>query len=294
LIEDAREARYSPTGHLVYEEAGTGVLMAVRFDLSRLEVDGGSIPVLQGIRQHRWVPASTDYSLAWNGTLVYIPTLESGARSLVWVDRQGTESVITAEDRNYAGPRLSPDRRQIVFTQIEDDGQRQVWIYEFESDSFRRLTFEGLNGSPSWSPDSEWIAIGSTRDGPQNIYRKRADGTGVTERLTTSPNLQMVNAWSPDGTEVAFVEASPKTGIWILSMGENAEPELLIENGYYPAYSRDNQWLAYSSSEAGRSHVFVSPRGDPLLSSWCPGKRVALSPSGHPAALNFSIAVLTG
>jgi serine/threonine-protein kinase len=47
LIEGGRDARYVPTGHLVYVLDGT--LLAVPFDLDKLEVTGGPIPMAEGV-----------------------------------------------------------------------------------------------------------------------------------------------------------------------------------------------------------------------------------------------------
>ncbi len=47
LIEGGRDARYVPTGHLVYVLDGT--LLAVPFDLDKLEVTGGLIPMAEGV-----------------------------------------------------------------------------------------------------------------------------------------------------------------------------------------------------------------------------------------------------
>src|SRR5262249_32028943 len=43
------DARYLPTGHLLY--GVRGVLYAVRFDLTRLAVVGGATPVVEGVRR---------------------------------------------------------------------------------------------------------------------------------------------------------------------------------------------------------------------------------------------------
>ncbi|PYS42031.1 MAG: hypothetical protein DMG14_05375, partial [Acidobacteria bacterium] len=47
LIEDGSAARYVPTGHIVYAVGGT--LFAVQFDLRRLEIVGGPVPVIEGV-----------------------------------------------------------------------------------------------------------------------------------------------------------------------------------------------------------------------------------------------------
>ena len=49
LIDGGTDPRYVPTGHLVY--ALGGVLFAVPFDVRRLEVTGGPVPVVEGVRR---------------------------------------------------------------------------------------------------------------------------------------------------------------------------------------------------------------------------------------------------
>jgi Tol biopolymer transport system component len=49
-----------------------------------------------------------------------------------------------------------------------------------------RLTFEGLNASPQWTPDGKRIVFASARNGAANLNWKSADGSGAEERLTTS------------------------------------------------------------------------------------------------------------
>ena len=49
LIEGGSDARYVPTGHLVYALGGT--VFAVPFDLRRLQVTGGPVPIVEGVRR---------------------------------------------------------------------------------------------------------------------------------------------------------------------------------------------------------------------------------------------------
>lgn len=84
--------RYSPTGHLVYAQAGT--LFAARFDLNTLNVTGDPTPVLQGVLQTN--TRFPYYSFSTTGTLVYVSGDAGTARNLVWVARNGTEQLLTA------------------------------------------------------------------------------------------------------------------------------------------------------------------------------------------------------
>ena len=49
LIEGGSDARYVPTGHLVYAVGGR--VFAVAFDVQRLEVKGGPVPMVEGVRR---------------------------------------------------------------------------------------------------------------------------------------------------------------------------------------------------------------------------------------------------
>ena len=82
VLENARQARYLSTGHLLYEQSRTGNLMAVPFDLAALEVTGDSVPVVQGVRQN--LSSQVDYAISDNGTLVYVPRPSSGNLTVRW------------------------------------------------------------------------------------------------------------------------------------------------------------------------------------------------------------------
>ena len=284
LLEGGRQARFVDTGHLVYEVAVSGALMAVPFDLERLEVTGDAAPLLQGIRYN---PSdAVDYAFSRSGTLVYVP-LQTNEQTLVWVDREGTERVITQEKRTFGTPRLSPDGRQVSVSVYEDDGSRNVWIYSFEQDSFSRLTFEGdFNTTQSWSPDGKWIVFQSGREGLRGVYRQLADGSGPPRQLTTlTQNSQIPDSWSPDGRVLAF---DANSEIWVLSMDGGGEPQPLIHSPNYECcaqFSPDGKWLAYVSDERSQLHVYVSPYPEPsvkwLVSGEEGGGEPVWSPDGR-------------
>ena len=71
LIEGGSDARYVPTGHLVY--ALSGSLYAVPFDAQRLEVTGAPVPIVEGVsRDTAAVTGAANYAFSNTGSLAYV------------------------------------------------------------------------------------------------------------------------------------------------------------------------------------------------------------------------------
>jgi len=251
VLENARQARYLSTGHLIYEQGRTGNLMVVPFDLDILEVTGDSVPVVQGVRQN--TPGNVDYAISDNGTLIYVPSTGVLESTLVWVDREGQEEPLAAEPQSYQSPRFSPDGSRLAITINESDGS-DVWIYDLEREILTRLTFDpAADHYPVWTPDGRRIVFDSGRAGAEaghNLFWKAADGTGQVERLTTSPNNQTANSFSPDGKRLVFLA----TDLQVLSMEGERTSQPLFQNQSSEAKARispDGHWIAYESNESG-------------------------------------------
>ncbi len=243
--------------------------MAAPFDLDALELTGDSEPVVPGVRQTQL--SYVDYAISDNGTLVYVPVggRQLHEHSLVWVDREGRETLVTEEKHSYTMPRISPDGKRLALS-VGDESGRNVSILDFEADSLNRLTFEDeRSGSAAWSPDGEWLVFQSGQVGGESgIVRQPVDRSRPQERLTSTTTRQMALSWSPDGQVVAFTEAG-RPGNWdigILPLEGEGEPEYIIatDDGECCAqFSPDGKWLAYVSDELGRQNVYVSPFPEP-------------------------------
>jgi serine/threonine-protein kinase len=174
---------------------------------------------------------------------------------------------------NWSNPKFAPDGRRIA-VDIDDGKQNDVWVYEWARDTLSRLTFDPADDrKPVWTPDGRRIVFSSQRDGKGvfNLFWQRADGTGEVQRLTESKNTQFAASWHPSGKFLAFYETNPSTGadLMILPMeGDESsgwkpgKPTVFLNTPFAesePMFSPDGRWLAYQSTESGRSEIYVRP-----------------------------------
>jgi serine/threonine-protein kinase len=267
LIEGGSDARFLPTGHIVY--ALRGVLFAVPFDAKRLAVTGGPVPMVEGVRRSAIsATGAAQFSVSNTGSMFYIPGPASTAGSqqdLALFDRKGGVEPLKLPPGPYEYPRVSPDGKRIAFG--SDDGKEAVvWIYDLAGTSaMRRLTIGGRNSFPIWSADGLRVAFQSDREGDQGIFWQLADGTGTAERLTKSePGTSHVpDSWLPHGDRFLFsVAKGAEFSLWTFSLQEKkATPfgDVRSRNPINAAFSPDGRWVAYTSTETGNATVYVQP-----------------------------------
>jgi eukaryotic-like serine/threonine-protein kinase len=269
ILRGGSDARYLPTGHLVYAFAGT--LLAVPFDVAKGQVQGGPLPILEGVMRS-FNPAAqsavAQFAFSPSGSLVFVPgpsLLSASVQTLVFADRNGKVQTLALPPQPYMYPRISPDGKQLAVA--TDDGKEGiVWIYDLKGgSSLRRLTFGGRNLFPIWTPDSQYITFQSDREGDRGLFKQSADGSGSAERLIKAEQgtAYEPEAWSPDGKILAFDLGRADDGIGTLSPGA-PKPSVLVDvpdsNQRYPAFSPDGRWFAYTSSESSqRGEVYVQP-----------------------------------
>ena len=205
VLEGGSEARFVSTGHLIY--AVGGIVFAAPFDLDSRELRGEAVPVVEGVR--RGTSGAMQLAVSDSGALVYLPGptgTDQVLRGLAIGDRAGNITGLPVPPAAYSHVRVSPDGTRAALG-VDDGKQASVLIYALNGTSaVQRLTIEGKSRFPVWSPDGQWIAFQSDRDGDLGIFRQRADGTGVAERLTTAAagEEHVPESWSPDGRHLSF------------------------------------------------------------------------------------------
>src|SRR5262249_37470866 len=154
------------SGYLLWLREPT--LFAQRFDAGNLRLEGDPVPVAQNVGTNGAGRAA--FWAADAGLLVYRAVIGLDPK-MAWISRNGTrgEEVQSAS----VGQRLSPDGKRAAFSRRTGAAGSNLWLVEFSSSVFNRLTFgESADSSPVWSPDGREVAFSSDRGGIVQIYRK--------------------------------------------------------------------------------------------------------------------------
>ena len=138
-----------------------------------------------------------------------------------------------------------------------------VWVSRDGSIQPVDSSWRGAFEYPALSPDGKALAV-SMRDGPTNIWIRRADGT--RQKLTQEGTVNWRPSWSSDGKSIAFISNKRGGGsqdaydAYRMPVDGSAPPELLLRHsfGLWEAeLSRDGQWLVVRADEAvGSSNMY--------------------------------------
>jgi serine/threonine-protein kinase len=292
LIEGGSDARYVPTGHLLYAESG--VVYAVPFDSATLAV-GARAPVIEGVLRFS-VTGAAQFAVSRNGTAVYVPgpVRPTEQRLIGYLDRSGNRVALPVPAGAYETPRVSPDGRLVAVGRSEEP-DNDIWIYDLSNSSaIRRLTFGGNNRFPAWSPDGRQVVFQSDRDGDAGLYVQSSDISGAASRLTKAEpgSSHVANSWSSDGQSLLFTSVGSTTALHVLSLKDRTVKPLHPDDAVGSrssgsvfsglrssggAFSPDGQWLAYYAARtSGELDVLVEPFP-------ATGEKYQITPAIHPA-----------
>ncbi len=238
-----------------------GGLMAVRFDVGTRRPVGQPMQLDEGVLVDPTAGAKA--SVSASGTLAYLRGRAQFQPVVV-----GGGNVVPApliqEPGTYSTPRFSPDGRRVAIT-VFSTNATDIWIYDVVRNTFTRLTTEGANVRPEWTPDGQHVIFISTRDGKTGVWRQPTDGSGPAQ-LLYEPEVEPFEAiMSPDSQWLVFRTApGAKYSRDILAVRlDSARTVTTLVTGPYteslPRLSPDGKWLAYQSNETNRFEIYVRP-----------------------------------
>src|SRR5579885_942962 len=258
-------------------------LIDARYELRNISLGSGGAPVV--------TPSTTGNTLA--------PAWSPDGRQLAYVtDRAGSPEIRirsadgawerTAagagdfEDATYAflNVAFSPNGQSIAYTRMGGEGE-QIWISAISGGPPHRIANDqtARKRGLSWSPDGNWLAYATVRDGHSVLMRA---SVGSDEAETVCRDCGAFPAWSPRGGEIAAVNGA--AGILLAAAdGSSVRPV-----GW-------GQWLALAWTKRGSSILGIArtDEGGVALVELAPrdGTQSVIHQLGPwPAAFSFGLA----
>ena len=274
-------ARYAQSGHIVYV-AADGTLLAAPFDLGSLEVTGDPVALASEVRVGL---DGIHLDVSAEGSLIYLTGASGDRVQPTWVSREGAPSAI---DPDWSGrmyhPSLSPDGSRVaigVRTQSND-----IWIKQLDTGPQLRLTLHEAGGARAvWTPDGYAVSFISTRGSNDDVWTRRADGSGSAELTFDGVARVHEVLWSPDGEWLVY-RTPAGVGIYAVRPGGDDEPVTLVETDaseFSPTLSPDGRFMAFMSNETGRHEVYVVPFPNAADGRWPVSTDGGRNPRWSPA-----------
>lgn len=141
-------------------------------------------------------------------------------------------------------PSLSPNGRRVAFVYRGD-----VWVAPSEGGRATALTSHVESDAyPAFSPDGQWIAFASKRNGGWDIFVAPADG-GPAQQITWHAGPEFPGGWSPDGRQIVFAarREAPNYALYAVDLKTLATERLCEDYAAmnYPAFSPDGKTVVY-------------------------------------------------
>jgi serine/threonine-protein kinase len=276
LFDNAENAVYSPTGHIVFTRGQS--LLAAPFDAEKLERTGEVIALADGVRiDQPWEHGP--FQISSGGALLYPPGgLVGTDRQLIVVDTTGSVKPFAAERRALSlPPRASLDGKKAAVVIPNSRTQNwEIWIADVDRPAIWQFCPANMPCSlPVWSDDGQWLAYnspgvqGTKEDG---IYVQRADGSGSPRRVLKQSEGESLRAlsWTKDGSGLLVFKTKSGVGAGDIVLaktqggGENELPKDLLATPWNENAARvspDGQFLAFTSDESGAYQLYVAPFG---------------------------------
>jgi len=262
VLDRAVDARYVPTGHLVYMRSGR--LETIGFDAAHLTVTGEAVPVVTDVMQaanarSAFVDTGAgQFTFSDTGTLVYVAggLIPDRRSELVWADRQGRlAETVAIPPGPYSAPRLSPDGRRVLYTDT-----RTLRVYDIARQITTVIPVSDPDpGFQLWTPDGAQVVFGSPAGGKTRLRMVRGDGAAPSTPLAgdvPSGAAEHPGSWTPDGSVLLYVKQEGNTSsIWQFQMSRQQPSR---DSGRAPVWRRDGRELFFvTEASAGPRRMMV-------------------------------------
>jgi len=243
--------------------------MAQLFDAERFKAVGNPFPIADDIAT-RYGGVLGMFSLSSVGSLAYRAGANTGVGyRLQWMDRVGNSLGTIGVSGDYTDVELSTDGKRVAVVLVDAQATAaDIWLLDSALGLPTRVTTSpGVDTTPAWSPDGQFLAYSSDRGGTYG------DLNGYIKTLATvSPDRLVAKGarmrdWSQDGKVLLF-DTRQQTGVFqmsYMSLEREQKPVPLPGHGGNEAQGQfataagggSPRWIAYTSNATGDNEVYV-------------------------------------
>lgn len=256
VVQASGNAAYAAPGYLLFYRDKT--LLAQRFNLKRFALSDEPKTILTEI-QYEPAVARAVFAVSDKGLLVAQTGSGVAISQPVWFDRKGNEVGVVGKPDVYGNVSLAPNGRVLAVDKTDMGSQNtNLWTYELQRDSAKRLTFHsGIDGVPIWSPDGTSLVFSSTRQLRNDLYIKNSDGAQEEKSIVRDDLNKFPSDWSRDGKYILY---TGDKDFWSVTVPEIKSSLFLkavsaLRNGQF---SPDGKWVAFASNETGKWEIYVT------------------------------------
>jgi eukaryotic-like serine/threonine-protein kinase len=268
---DSNEKRFvtAATSNAVYAAPGyllfcrEKVLIAQRFNLNRFALTGDPTTILTEIQQLPQIGRAV-FGASGEGLLVAQTGSQIAQSQPRWFDRKGNELGTVGQPDVYGNISLAPNGRSVAVNKTDPGSlNTDIWIYELQGSSSKRLTFNpGFNVIPIWSPDARRLVFASNRTLSVDLFIKNADGAQEEQSIVSDENDKFPYDWSRDEKYILYAVGS-RTNLQYIQyvtlpehkVGLFLKAPSVVRNAQF---SPDRKWVAYASNETGKWEIYVT------------------------------------
>ncbi len=206
--------RWSPSGNEIYFNYAAGIW---------------SVPAIGGAPRNI-VARGKNPSLSADGrTLAYEGLGGADGDLGIWIanaDGSSSRKVITRPFISPSTPAISPDGRLIVFFQSSGGPMGDLWIVPSSGGTPRRLTFDDTEGgTPTWTPDGQFVIFSSKRTGSHTLWRIPVAG-GEAEAMTSGAGEDRDPQVSFDGRRLIYTNVRNSFSVEMLNVSTGRRTSL--------------------------------------------------------------------
>jgi Tol biopolymer transport system component len=210
----------------------------------------------------------TQPAISPNGQRIAFASNRSGNFDIYVMSIDGTGVTnLTNNPANDTEPTWSPDNSMLAFT-TDRDGNNEVYSMASDGSNPLNLTQNPANdGQADWFNDSriilgtgQWIAFTTNRDGNNEVYLMKTDGSGPVNLSNNSADDSQPSD-RPDGQRVLFT-TNRDGNQEIYQMNSDGTNQRNMTNN--PAddqqsdWSPDSNWMVYVTNRDGSQELYVA------------------------------------